>query len=113
MTRPRTLLLAMMLLDGWLLGPALAQDTPPAAPTGPAAPARPDVALLQALAADPVTAPYHFATELVGGKVVLKGRVGTKTVYDEAIRVAVEGGFPFIDRLVIDTAEAHRVAAQG
>jgi osmotically-inducible protein OsmY len=114
MMRPRTLLLSLALLGGGIPGRAPAQDPAPAAPRdGTPAPVPPDVALLHALAADPVTAPYHFATEVVGGKIVLKGRVGTKTVYDEAIRIAVEGGFPFVDRLVIDTAEAHRAAAQG
>jgi BON domain len=69
--------------------------------------------LLQALAADPVTAPYHFSTEWVGGRVVLRGRVGTKQVHDEAVQIAIASGVPFTDSLIIDTAEAHRAAVQG
>jgi hypothetical protein len=80
---------------------------------GAATPVGPDVALLHALAADPVTAPYRFSTEIARGRVVLRGRVGTKAVYDEAIGLAIRNGFPFVDRLVIDTAEAHRAAAAG
>jgi hypothetical protein len=113
MTRPRMSLLSISLLGGGLLMPAVAQNPPPAPQVDTGAANRPDVALLQALAADPVTAPYRFSTEIAGGKIVLRGRVGTKQVYNEAIGIAVEGGVPFVDRLVIDTAEAHRAAAQG
>jgi len=46
-----------------------------------------------------------------GGKVILWGRVGTKSVHDVAVQIAIACGYPFRDELVIDTAEAHRVAA--
>lgn len=111
MTRPRTLLLSIALLSGWIPGPAPAQPQSPAPQAGAAVP--PDVDLLNALAADPVTAPYLFSAEMAGGRIVLKGRVGTKQVYNEAIRIAIESGWPFKEHLVIDTAEAHRAAAQG
>jgi osmotically-inducible protein OsmY len=65
-------------------------------------------ALRRALAADPVTAPYEFSTRQDRGRVVLSGRVGTKTVYDRAVRIAIATGIPFTERLVIDTAEVTR-----
>lgn len=75
------------------------------------APSSAETTLLQALAADPVTAPYSFRTRVDRGRVVLMGRVGTKAVYDVAVRIAIATGIPFTDRLVIDTNEVTRVPA--
>ena len=77
----------------------------------PRTPSRYEVALIQALQANPTTSPYLFATELKGNKVVLHGRVGTKTVHDVAIQSAIALGVPVVDALVIDTAAAHDAAA--
>jgi hypothetical protein len=70
-----------------------------------------EAALLNALAVNPVTAPYQFETSMSGGRVQLGGRVGTKVVYDEAVGVAIALGIPFDDHLVIDTAATLRAAA--
>ncbi len=72
---------------------------------------RAEADLLQALAANPVTAPYPFATSLRGGKVVLQGTVGTKVVHDAAIRTAIALGINVDDELLIDTAAAHVAAS--
>ncbi len=77
----------------------------------PRTPSRYEVALIQALMTNPTTAPYLFATEWKGNKVVLHGRVGTKTVHDVAIQLAIALGVPVVDALVIDTAAAHDAAA--
>ena len=73
--------------------------------------ASPDLILLNALQSNPVTSPYRIGTSMRGGRVVLWGRVGTKYVHDVAVRIAIDLGVPFRDDLVIDTNEAHRVAA--
>jgi osmotically-inducible protein OsmY len=86
--------------------PAPTQQT-----TVPAAEARPDLVVLQALLANPVTAPYRIATAYRGGQVVLAGRVGTKQIHDTAVRVAIATGYSIRDDLTIDTAETYRVAA--
>ncbi len=94
------------------------KDTTSSAAPSPAAPspvtsiaASPDLVLLGALQANPMTAPYRIGTTMRGGLVVLKGRVGTKYIHDVAVHIAIELGYPFRDDLVIDTTEAHRVAA--
>ena len=81
--------------------PAKAKADPPSA----------EVAVLQMLLRHPVTAPYTFRTARRNGKVVLAGRVGTKEVHDVAVRLAMNVTSSIDDRLVIDTAEAHRAAA--
>lgn len=86
-------------------GPSRAQSPSPAPASSPASAAD---SLLRALAADPITAPYVFTTRMDRGRVVLSGRVGTKAVYDRAVRIAIATGIPFTDRLVIDTAELAR-----
>ena len=104
----------------WLALPFLGLASPPktqaqvAAPSPQAKTARPSEAessLIRALGANPVTAPYRFATELRGKQVALKGRVGTKQVHDLAIQTAIGLGVAVVDDLVIDTAAAHQVAA--
>jgi hypothetical protein len=115
MRLPRTPLALSLPLAGLLCNPlpvATAQAPTPQAQAGPAAegPSSSETALLQALAADPLTAPYAFATTLRGGRVVLLGRVGTKVVHDAAVRIAIASGIPFVDQLVIDTAAARQVA---
>jgi osmotically-inducible protein OsmY len=74
-------------------------------------PTREESALLNALAVNPVTSPYQFETAMSAGRVQLSGRVGTKVVYDEAVRIAIALGIPFDERLVIDTAATLRAAA--
>jgi hypothetical protein len=103
---------------------AFAQTTTNGTPATPASPqasttaavpdkdaARPEVTLLQALLANPMTAPYRFAVTRKGNMLILSGRVGTKMIHDAAIRTAIALGYPVRDDLTIDTAEAHRVAA--
>src|SRR4051812_28065070 len=51
-------------------------------------PLRLDEAILQALAANPATAPYPFTTEVRGGRIILRGRVGTKLIHDTAVQIA-------------------------
>ena len=41
---------------------------------------------------------------------MLSGRVGTSVIHDMAVRTVIDLGYPVRDDLVIDTAEAHRVA---
>ena len=78
----------------------------------PQAPKRSDVALAEALAANPITAPYRFTFGTSGRKVVLGGRVGDSRVHDVAVRTAIAMGIPISDQLVIDTAAGYAVAAQ-
>jgi len=70
--------------------------------------------LAQALRDHPLTAPYTYRLEWDArrGKLVISGVVGTRPVYDAAIRLALESRLPLVDGLVIDTGEAHRVAGQ-
>jgi hypothetical protein len=116
MNRHRTLSVALSI--GWLglagpssseaqlAGPSAQASTPKATrPTGI------ELALLRSLQANPLTAPYPFATEARGKQVALKGRVGTKQIHDVAIQTAIALGVPVVDELVIDTAAAHQVAA--
>lgn len=82
-----------------------------AAPQQQAALRPQEEALLRALAANPVTAGYGFGVSTKGGRVVLSGRVGTKAVYDAAVRTAIDLGIPFDDRLTIDTAAVYSAVA--
>lgn len=84
---------------------ALAQrvDARAARPQAPAASPQ-EQALLQALATDPVTAPYAFQTRRDRARIILSGRVGTRAVHDQAVRLGLAIGVPFVDELVIDTA---------
>ncbi len=86
--------------------PASADDPRPVPPaTVPTISA--EAALIQDLAADPITAPYRFvATRRADGKILLRGRVGSRAVYDEAVRVAIGGGYPIVEALTIDTGVA-------
>ena len=70
----------------------------------------PAMIVLHAIQANPWTAPYAIHTSLSKGTVVLSGRVGTTQIHDIAVRTAIDLGYPFRDDLIIDTAEAHRVA---
>ena len=111
---------------GQWTGPATAADPPATPQPKPAAPApaptsaqpqagatQPEIALLQAFAANPVTAPYRIGTTLRKGRIVLAGRVGTKQAHDVAVRTAIGLGLRFDDDLVIDTAETLRAAVPG
>lgn len=82
-----------------------------AAPRQQAALRPQEEALLRALAANPVTAGYAFNVNTKDGRVVLSGRVGTKAVYDAAVRTAIGLGIPFVDRLTIDTAAVYSAVA--
>ena len=86
-----------------------AQVTPQGQPTQAVATPS-EIAVLQALAANPVTAPYRIATTIRNGRVVLVGRVGTKQAHDVAVRTAIALGVRLDDDLVIDTAETLRAA---
>ena len=70
----------------------------------------PEAIVLSAIRANPVTAPYAIAATWKKGAVVLSGRVGTGVIHDMAVRTVIDLGYPVRDDLVIDTAEAHRVA---
>jgi osmotically-inducible protein OsmY len=67
--------------------------------------------LAEALAANPITAPYRLATADRAGRVVLAGRVGSKQVHDVAVRTAIAMNIPVSDQLVIDTSVGYAVAA--
>ena len=71
---------------------------------------RPVAIVLAAIRANPATAPYPIAATWKNGAVVLSGRVGTGVIHDVAVRTVIDLGYPVRDDLVIDTAEAHRVA---
>jgi osmotically-inducible protein OsmY len=94
-----------------------AQDRPawpPAssAPTSPERTGTPDKVVLQALQANPITAPYAITTTWKKGQIVLSGRVGTSQIHDAAVRTVIDLGYPLRDDLVIDTGEVHRVALE-
>ena len=94
------------------LPPASAQNTPTSAVRGKLGdPARVELATLQALRSNPVTAPYLISAAMRDGKLVLSGKVGTHQIHDIVVRTVIETGYPIRDDLTIDTAEAHRVAA--
>ncbi len=98
---------------GWFLGVFFLVFAPSAG-AQPAVVRQPgEETILRALAADPITAPYAFWTTVQNGKVVLSGRVGSKAIYDAAIRDVIATGVPFLDRLVIDTAEIGRSVGPG
>lgn len=71
---------------------------------------QPDAVVLSAIRANPLTAPYAITAAWRNGTVVLAGRVGTSVIHDMAVRTAIDLGYPVRDDLIIDTAEAHRVA---
>ncbi len=71
---------------------------------------QPDAIVLSAIRANPLTAPYAITAAWRDGTVVLAGRVGTSVIHDMAVRTVIDLGYPVRDDLVIDTAEAHRVA---
>ena len=107
-------------LIGWvgllaLLGQAQAQSqyqttNPTATANGSSqsptvrAPSSLESTLLQTLQANPATAPFPFATEPRGSKILLLGRVNAKIVHDVAIRTAIDLGVPVEDGITIDTA---------
>jgi hypothetical protein len=71
---------------------------------------RPDLIATRVLRANPLTGPYPIRADWRGGTVVLSGAVGTTQIHDMAVRAVIDLGYPVKDDLVIDTAEAHRVA---
>ncbi|MGC8640991.1 MAG: BON domain-containing protein, partial [Isosphaeraceae bacterium] len=83
---------------------------PPGTSNQAAAWSRPEIIVLGALRANPVTAPYGIMTSWKKGAVVLSGRVGTKAIHDIAVRTAIDLGYPIHDDLVIDTGAAQQVA---
>jgi hypothetical protein len=120
MSRTRTARLALSLGLGWgTLSATTARAqllTPPTPPPSLVAPSTqsvrtPATALAEALAANPITAPYRLSVFDQGRKVVLAGRVGDSRVHNVAVRTAIAMGIPITDQLVIDTA-AYAVAGQ-
>ena len=86
-----------------------AQNTiaPATATSGQAATARPLVnQIADALTGHPLTAPCSITVEQRKTQIALKGRVGSKTVHDAAVRTAIAFGVSVVDDLVIDTAAA-------
>lgn len=71
---------------------------------------QPDAIVLSAIRANPLTAPYAITAAWRDGRVILSGRVGTSVIHDMVVRTVIDLGYPVRDDLVIDTAEAHRVA---
>ncbi|MDR3620195.1 MAG: BON domain-containing protein [Paludisphaera borealis] len=67
-------------------------------------------AVVDALRANPLILPYAIQVTPSDGAIVLSGKVGTKQVHDMAVRTVIDLGLVPHDDLVIDTAEAHRVA---
>lgn len=92
---------------------AWAQNVLPASPQGVAGTTRPESVVLQALLANPITAPYRITTTYRNRQVVLSGKVGTRLIHDTAVRVAMGTGYPIRDDLVIDTNELNRLVAAG
>ncbi|MGO9600777.1 MAG: BON domain-containing protein [Isosphaeraceae bacterium] len=70
----------------------------------------PETVVATAMRTNPITAPYNISATWEKGVIVLSGRVGTSVVHDLAVRTVIALGYPVRDDLVIDTAEAHRVA---
>lgn len=62
-----------------------------------------EASIAEALLANPFTAPYLVSIESRDGRVVLKGRVGSKAVHDAVVRTAIAFGAPIADELIIDT----------
>ncbi|WZO96799.1 BON domain-containing protein [Isosphaeraceae bacterium EP7] len=78
------------------------------------APASPVASLQSSLQSNPVTAPYRIGVTTKNGRALLTGRVGSKAIYDVAIRTAINSGVAFTDQLIIDTAMQRAMArAQG
>ena len=120
MTRHRTCALLLSIGGTACLGPGRGATAQTSAPTptvsGQATIVSvPDQAVLQALASNPVTAPYRIAVSWRNGQLALSGRVGSHVVHDAAVRLALAAttGVSIRDDLVIDTAESYRVAAYG
>ncbi|MDG3004046.1 BON domain-containing protein [Paludisphaera mucosa] len=75
--------------------------------------ATPEQAVVDSLRANPLILPYAIrVTTGKGGEIILAGKVGTKAVHDMAIRTVIDLGLVPHDDLVIDTAEAQRVALE-
>lgn len=84
-----------------------------AAPALAEAPSGPEQAVVDALRANPLILPYAVrVTTGKSGEIVLSGKVGTKAVHDLVVRTVIDMGIVPRDDLTIDTAEAHRVAAE-
>ena len=66
--------------------------------------------VVDALRANPLILPYEIQVTPSKGAIVLSGKVGTKQIHDIVIRTVINLGLVPHDDLVIDTAEAHRVA---
>ena len=104
----------------WLRGRLVVGQAPPARaqlgypagnwPPPSGASAQPDAIVLSAIRANPLTAPYAINATWRNGSIILTGRVGTGVVHDMAVRTVIDLGYRVRDELVIDTAEAHRVA---
>jgi hypothetical protein len=93
----------------------LPSASPPASIAAPSvqSPRRADTALAEALAANPLTAPYRLSVFEQGRKVVLAGRVGDSYAHDAAVRTAIAMGIPISDQIVIDTAAGYAAAQAG
>lgn len=77
------------------------------APTGP----RPEEQILQALRANPVTAPFRFTVVRVRGQYALSGRVASRAVHDYAIQTMIGLGYSIRDDLIIDTGLGNLLVA--
>ena len=66
--------------------------------------------VVDALRANPLILPYEIQVTPSKGAIVLSGKVGTKQLHDMVIRTVINLGLVPHDDLVIDTAEAQRVA---
>lgn len=99
--------------------PPIADPRPPrseaALEEAPRVGASPAQRLLQAVAAQPWVAPYAAGLRTFerGGRVVLQGRVGTRSAYDSAVRAAIDTGIRFSDELKIDTSLSYLGAEAG
>lgn len=111
--RPWWKRLTLTLMGAVVCLPASAQ-TRSVSPKTPAAPreklSADEAEILKVLAANPATSPYAFQTSRVGSRILLKGVVGTREIYDIAMRLAIEVTPLIDDRIVIDTSAIPRVA---
>ncbi len=94
----------------WVLRPQNSNTQTQATTERTAAQPGPEAIFAQVLATHPATAMYPITTSVEGGRVVIRGVVGTKLAYDAVVQMAIASGLPFRDHLVIDTAAAHAAA---
>jgi osmotically-inducible protein OsmY len=92
-------LTAWVALPLWAFANTLALAQSPQATAGKSV----ETSIAETLNVDPLTSAYRLRIESKAGKVVLKGRVGSKAAHDRVVRTAIAFGSPISDELIIDT----------